>query len=303
MKTISVITPFYRGNAYINHLADVLEANAERLAETAKSGRTDQAEGPETVEWLIVNDSPDSPVSLNGNWPRLSIRVIDLPQNGGIHHARAEGLRRAKGEAILFLDQDDRIAPDFLVRQKKQMEEDADVAVCGVLLEKPDGTAEPIYRTKADLEDIRKLDVYLRVKNPIRSPGQCLIRRSAIPDAWSRTPMKRNGSDDLLLWIMMLARHARFIVMPDCLYTHRYTGENVSDSIPQITASSMEMTEILRASGELNQRQLDDLRRSVEWGGRTSEENRRYYLKDSRIFLARLWWKIRHALSAPLKEE
>jgi hypothetical protein len=287
-QTISVITPFYRGNKYMHSLADILESNAERISAT--------------IQWLIINDSPDCPVDMTNitrnAYPLLETEVIRLPENGGIHHARIEGLKRASGDFVLFIDQDDQISPDFLRIMSRLMTEDVDIAVCNAWLEQEDSSMFPAFLKKADLDDVRNLAIYIRVRNPIRSPGQCLIRRSSIPEAWLLHPMKKNGSDDLLLWILMLCRKAVFAVTPDCLYTHKYTGSNLSDSSAQIKTSSMEVVDVLQSTGALTSRQLKDLKLSVEWAAlRSAGQRPLFSLKFSRIIFTRISCKFRHLVS------
>lgn len=286
--TVSVITPFYRGNKYIHTLANILESNAENLSST--------------IQWLIINDSPNCPVEMTGidqnSCPRITTELIELPENCGIHHARIEGLKKASGDFILFLDQDDQISPEFLSTMSSLMTADVDIAVCNAWLEQKDGSVFPAFSKKADLDDVHNLDTYLRVLNPIRSPGQCLIRRSSIPETWLLHPMKKNGSDDLLLWILMLCRKAVFAVTPECLYTHKYTGLNLSDSSAQIEASSTEVVHVLRSTGMLKPRQIKDLQLSVEWAALCSEGRRPLFsLKFMRIAFAKALYKFRHLTS------
>ena len=156
----------------------------------------------------------------------------------------------------------------------------------------------PAFLKKADLDDVRNLAIYIRVRNPIRSPGQCLIRRSSIPEEWFLHPMKKNGSDDLLLWILMLCRKAGFAVTPDCLYTHKYTGSNLSDSSAQIKTSSMEVVDVLQSTGALTSGQLRDLELSVEWAAlRSAGQQPLFSLKFARIIFTRISCKFRHLIS------
>ncbi len=76
------------------------------------------------VEIVIVDDCS---VNLPENWaasleqidPR--IRVIQLPENGGVSRARNRGWQVAKGSHILFLDDDDQLLPRGLGRLWKRV--------------------------------------------------------------------------------------------------------------------------------------------------------------------------------------
>lgn len=76
------------------------------------------------VEIVIVDDCS---VNLPENWavsleqidPR--VRVIQLPENGGVSRARNRGWQVAKGSHILFLDDDDQLLPSGLNRMWKRV--------------------------------------------------------------------------------------------------------------------------------------------------------------------------------------
>ena len=60
------------------------------------------------LEVIVVDDGSDEPLNLPEN-PRL--RVIRLPQNSGGAVARNVGLKAAKGQYIIYLDDDDELLP------------------------------------------------------------------------------------------------------------------------------------------------------------------------------------------------
>ena len=66
-------------------------------------------------------------------------------------------------------------------------------------------------------------DYITNVVNPIISLGQCLIRRSAIPQECQNNIMKVNEVDDWLLWIFLFMHSARFAVNSEIVYYHRTT--------------------------------------------------------------------------------
>ena len=64
--------------------------------------------------WFLVDDgSTDASGAKCDEWASKDKRVIVLhKENGGVSSARNEGLDKAKGEYITFVDPDDFIAPD-----------------------------------------------------------------------------------------------------------------------------------------------------------------------------------------------
>lgn len=232
----SVITTTYHGNTYLPRLFAMLEANALAL----------QADYPELqVEYLIINDSPWVPLSLpETEGLHFTCRTFNNPENYGIHKSRARGIAEAEGELITMLDQDDEIADNFLLSQYKALGQ-ADAVVCNGLKES-DAYAKPIYRDSIKMSLVNCKYFYLMAANQIVSPGQCLLRKSALPQEWLDNPQAVNGSDDLFLWLLMLEKGIRFVKNPEKLYTHKQVGNNLSNSLEKMCASDLEMCALLR---------------------------------------------------------
>ncbi len=214
---ISVITPFYEGDKYMDGYVDSMLANEQSLL---KKGHE--------LEIILVNDSP---------WKRLEapdsekqfFRVITNESNRGIHYSRIAGLAEATGDYVMFLDQDDVLEDDALVKLLKAIStNDADVEVANASLEQPDGTKLLWYRNAYHRSLVGDLNTYLRIGIQIISPGQCLIKKTSIPDFWKTHIMTKNGADDYFLWLLMLAQGAEFKCLDEALYTHRYTAANIS---------------------------------------------------------------------------
>ena len=168
----------------------------------------------------------------------------DNPENYGIHKSRAEGVRAAKGEYIFILDQDDEIADDFMVSQLDAIG-DADAVVCNGFKELDEGKRK-IYRDSLKMSLINCKNVYLLAANQIVSPGQCLIRKSAIAETWLTNTQAVNGADDLFLWLLMLGEGKRFAKNPRLLYTHKQVGSNLSNDLEKMCESDLEMCRLLR---------------------------------------------------------
>ncbi len=214
---ITVITPFYEGEKYMATLVNCLLANQQSL----------QKKGHE-LEAILVNDSP---------WKRLEapniqgqfFKVITNENNRGIHYSRVAGLAEATGDYIMFLDQDDSLEGEALIKLLKAIvTDDADVEVANARLEQADGSELLWYRNSYHKKLIGDLKTYLKVGIQIISPGQCLIRKSSIPDFWKTHIMSKNGADDYFLWLLMLAQGMKFKCLDEALYTHRYTAANIS---------------------------------------------------------------------------
>lgn len=281
MDVISVITPFYYGNKYLNNLSkDIVQAE-KKLDDNI------------LLEWILVNDSPDEKiVTLGPLSDKIKILEISHDRNKGIHAARITGLSASHGSIVHFLDQDDRIRSDFYQTLFLNLSNEYEVSVCNGWHENKDGTKEKLFKNKSDIKKVNDIDYYLKVTNAIQSPGQCLIKKKSIPQSYTQDKLANNGSDDLFLWIEMLAEGARFKVSPECLYIHKETGKNVSSSLNVLAKSSFEVETALRDTGNLKKKQLDSLHRSILFSVLSKEEKRQQAWKNLDLMLKRLEYRL-----------
>ena len=249
---ISVIVPFYKGNCYMQQLFAIVAANAKQAK-------------PAQVELLIVNDSPEQPVEYDPAWVEgFSLRILENETNMGIHGSRVNGIRHAHGTYIQMLDQDDLLAENALASQLAAIG-DAQVCVANGIDQAGKGA---IYESPAHQQWATRPRFYYSLGNMIVSPGQCLLRRDAVPAFWMEQIMTRNGSDDLLLWLLLFGENATWAVNPQSLYTHVFTGQNVSSDGLKMSASSREVLEKLEQNGKLTPKERRRFRRSRSLGRR-----------------------------------
>lgn len=254
---ISIITPFYNGNKYMKQLFSILENNYITMKNIFPSVN---------IELIIVNDSPSVPVDLKDISVDFAYRIINHENNFGIHQARVTGLNICEGEYVLFLDQDDELLDNALASQLEFItRENADMVICNAYMERKDGSSYLSYRAKSDFVRITDLQFYLKSHNVIKSPGQCLIKRKNIPLEWTEYIMKKNGSDDLFLWILMLEKSSKFVLNKNALYIHKYTGENLSESEEKMTISSLEIAEFLSKIAYIPKQDVILLKRAREF--------------------------------------
>jgi glycosyltransferase involved in cell wall biosynthesis len=113
---ISVVIPVYRGEATLHELVRRLEATLRVSA----------------VDWeiLFVNDaSPDDSWQVIETFTRSSahIRAIDLMRNYGQHNALLCGVRAARGDVIVTLDDDLQNPPEEIPKLLSRLDEGFDV--------------------------------------------------------------------------------------------------------------------------------------------------------------------------------
>ena len=235
MKTaVSVIIPYYHGQAFVSQLLQMMDDNAETL----------YGETNDQIEVLFVNDSPEEEILISGEHS-YEIKIINNPRNCGIHASRVHGLKAAVGKWVLFLDQDDRITNDCLISQVRHIGV-SDMVIGNGIEESPNGGRRLIFETEREHICSMKLNCHYFYNNLIRSPGQVLIRKTSIPEYWTTNILQNNGSDDAFLWILMFCNHCRAVKNDDIVYEHVYTGQNASSDDIAMLRSQMEVAEKLK---------------------------------------------------------
>lgn len=131
MKKISIIVPIYNVEKYI-------ERCAVSLFEQTYSD----------IEYIFVNDcTPDSSMEILAKTiDRYASRskdviIINLERNCGLENARREGLKKATGEYIKFVDSDDYMANDTIRELAENAEKNnSDIVACNIAAEYGDKT-------------------------------------------------------------------------------------------------------------------------------------------------------------------
>ena len=115
---------------------------------------------------LVDNNSTDSTIEfVTKNYP--SVIVIKLDSNKGFAEPNNIGSKIAKGDHLLFLNNDTVVTPNFISELVKVMEHDKKIAICQSLLLKPDGSVDSsgdfidklgvVYNSKTKTDEIREI--------------------------------------------------------------------------------------------------------------------------------------------------
>ncbi len=214
---ISVIIPLYHGKKY---LPDIMKMLLQNLR--AGNGRFE-------MELILINDLPNEQIRYDdiAHCSELPVTLLTNPENKGIHFSRVRGLAHASGEYVHFFDQDDRIANNFYSSQLNHMRKRDDVLVANGIAEYA-SYKKLLYRYRFMQWTVKSAWFYTRFDCRIISPGQCLIKKSSIPDIWKENILVHNGADDYFLWLTMLCQGKKFGINRESLYTHQYTSANTS---------------------------------------------------------------------------
>ena len=239
--SVSIIIPLYKGMRYISYWQDVIQRNYTVVWNTGIDLH---------CELLFVNDYPEEHIdktALDKDVPitdNLTVRIINLERNRGIHGARVFGLDNACGDYLIFMDQDDLITEDYLQTQIESIG-DSDAVVCAAYYEKCFGRRKDIISLE---EDELTLSHFVEKGNPIASPGQVMLKKFSVPEVWRDNIMQTNGIDDYFLWITMLSDGCKFILNGRIAYTHIATDCNTSRSIDYFLSSREMMNIIIKKS-------------------------------------------------------
>lgn len=113
---ISIVVPVYKVESYLMRCV-----------------RSIQAQTYHNIEIILVDDgSPDRSGELCDKVSKEDTRIIVLhKENGGLSDARNVGVQAAKGDWVCFVDSDDWIAPNMIMRLWQTCsEQDAQIAIC-----------------------------------------------------------------------------------------------------------------------------------------------------------------------------
>lgn len=306
---VSIITAFYHGNDYMKQYTDCILANQKHMSKD------------DELEVILVNDSPDEEISLPIDGTDHNITIVNQKENQGIHGARVRGLKEAKGEYVMFLDQDDVLPENAIfkhVEKVKQWQQQISrmnqgnavvqgtgleqlmlhpVSVANAMLEQADGQQLLWYRSQYHKSKISDYRTYLKVGVQIISPGQCLVPKKMIPVIWTTDICRVNGSDDYYLWLLLLSRRIPFLLLDEPLYIHKYTGQNLSANTDNTDASVYEFIELLQQDTIITKKELALLKRQISYKSQFRMGNlwkkMACTLKNPDIFLANAIFKIR----------
>ncbi len=90
---------------------------------------------------LVDNNSTDDSIEFVKNtYP--SVIIIKLDKNYGFAEPNNIGAKNAKGDFLLFLNNDTKVKPNFISEMIKSVEKDSKIAICQSLLLKPNGDVD-----------------------------------------------------------------------------------------------------------------------------------------------------------------
>lgn len=225
-KKISVIIPVFNVEKY---LAECLNSV---LSQTYKN-----------LEVLLVDDgSSDGSGRICDEWARKDDRVVVIHKpNGGVASARNEGLKRARGAYIGFVDSDDWIELEMYAILANGLER-ADMAACSYI-DYPVGMSCPIKMGESELYtdsfEQAVIQVYTR-KGYFRSMCNKLFRREIVWRGGRPLLLDERiavGEDELWL-IDVMKRCESYAFIPEAGYHYRPRSGSIT-RLEQVTEKRM----------------------------------------------------------------
>jgi glycosyltransferase involved in cell wall biosynthesis len=210
MPRISVIVPCHDDGAYLDEALDSVFAQTLPDFEVviADDGSTD----------------PDTRARL-GRIDRPRTRVLALPASRGPAAARNAAIAAATGELLCALDADDRLAPECFARCVAEL--DRDPGLCFVSFWLRAFGAED-WEWRKERCDLAALLAECTVGTA------ALVRRAAVVAAggYDEAP-ELIGNEDWDLWLRLVARGGRGVILPEVLFHYRRRPGSLSTATTQ----------------------------------------------------------------------
>jgi len=187
------------------------------------------------VELIVVDDcsSDDTAAILDrkaGEDGRL--RVIHLSENGGVHAARAAGVRMASGAYLGFVDADDWAAPGMYgAMLREARDHDADIVICGAIatadVNQP-GRPKARFRRHRVLEnDLLRRFCHLEFGSGVLWNK---LYRASVIRPFAVVPLERevDAAEDYIVNVGCFAVAARVVTLPESYYYYYKRPESAS---------------------------------------------------------------------------
>ncbi|WP_010077706.1 glycosyltransferase [Liquorilactobacillus mali] len=232
---ISLVVPFYEGNRYLDGIIKNFNDIKDNFLMINKEI---------DLELILVNDSPHVKVNVELlKKANFKYKVIANKKNFGIHYSRVIGVRNAENNWIIFLDQDDELEVSNFYTQVKSIDDcDGEFGVIGNGMYEYKNEEKKIFKNEKIATLSLRESSFLKIRNLITSPGQCIINKKLIPNYWKDNILKNNGSDDWFLWILIKNDGLRFKINDTIVYKHKLNKNgNYSNDYDKMHLSNIEM--------------------------------------------------------------
>ncbi len=234
------------------------------------------------AEWecVVVNnrstdDTAERFAAFAAAHPECHLRMVDEPQQG-LSHARNRGIAEAQAPLLAFIDDDERIEPQFLRAYVALFDEDPTAKAAGgrIVAEYPDG--RPAWLSKypeiliANTMDFGP-DVRPFPAGRIPGGGNTALRREVFEECgafdpqFGRNGKKLTGGEESDLFERIRARGYTLWYVPDAVMHHIIPAEKLTESYFRNLCRNIGIGQRMRA---LNGNRLGRARAAevLKWG-------------------------------------
>lgn len=213
---LSIIIPVYNVEEYVG--------------QCLKSVLDDSSDSMERIEVIVLDDgSIDGSLSIVRSFQdRFSNIIVIDQENQGLSQARMNGLARAHGDYVWFVDSDDWLKPGALDSILQIIDKNRGIDVCML----------PTYRTNKSADDYtlvapllaRGIDVLFNYNFPVYSVYRYIIRRSLFENKSLFFP-KGLLHEDEYFGRVLLASAESVYVGTESVYSHRMRSNSIMGTI------------------------------------------------------------------------
>jgi len=204
VPAVSIIIPIYNAESY---LPAVIGSCQEQ---TFKN-----------YELVLIDDgSQDGSRRMIDEYRAKDERIrLYCQQHSGVVRARESGLKQSRAEYVLFLDADDRLAPDSLSKLMAATEEDVDMVVGDILQIEADGQSSVISYGNEQMTNGRELFEWI-VEQRVGFLWGKLIRRKRL-ETLNHLPYHVTFCEDLIIMLQLSYCSQTIVHVNDVVY-HYY---------------------------------------------------------------------------------
>ena len=185
----------------------------------------------EDMEFVFVEDaSTDGSLAVLervlAEYPhrRSQVKVIRHERNMGTAIGKCDSMMATTGEYVIVVDSDDFVELDMAERlYAKAKEEDADMVLCTMFVERYDGSVNIMDLRENESENLR-MSVINRIITPSLSTK--LIRRSILETADFTWPT-HNYAEDVVISVQAAYYSKKVVALPAALYHYCYNPKSV----------------------------------------------------------------------------
>lgn len=194
------------------------------------------------IEIIVVNDGSTVDINdfIQNNCPSLRIRVIDKPHSG-LSATLNMGIRNAKGNYLVFLDDDDLLHPEMISAALSRLKEtNADMVIVGY---KYFYENDSPWHNSEDFIIAGRIE-YLRdlVKRNLFPINSILIKKMMLQDV-GYFDETMESCEDWDLWLRIIAKGAKLESIPKCLSFIRIHKKNISRNMTLMQLGRLKVLE------------------------------------------------------------